>query len=269
MEVKLNRVSYIYNLGTKLEHSVFNQINATFDEGKITVIIGRSGSGKTTLLELLAGLISPNKGEIQFTNQGKESNYLRPYLLFKNPADQFIKRTIKEELGLSISHLDRIEREKRIIQGLKQVGLDDSYLNRDILKLSHSEMHKIMVASLLISNSKIVLLDEPTIGLDSKNKQELIRLIRKLKSQKRLIIIASNDIEFIYKIADYIYVLNNGKITLRGNKYDVITNSKFRKIFHFPKLVEFILQAQSKGLNLDYCDDTKDLMKDIYRHVTK
>lgn len=266
MEVKLNDVSYMYNLGTKLECPVFNQISVTFNNSKINVIIGKSGSGKTTLLELLSGLILPSKGEIQIISK---KNNLQPYLLFKNPSNQFLRRTVRRELELSISHFDRYKRLKEISSVLKKVGLDDSYLDKNPLNLSHSERYKIMLASLLISDSSIVLLDEPTIGLDTQNKQQLIRIIRSLKRKNKMVIIASNDIEFIYKIADYVYVLNSGKIILEGNKYEVFTNSKFYKKFQVPKIVEFTSKVQAKGVKLDYRDDTKDLMKDVYRHVTK
>jgi len=267
MEIKLKNISYIYNPNTKLEKEVLKNINIVFNRSKINTIISKSGDGKTTLMELIAGLTIPTNGLIKYS----QKRLLAPKigLVFKNPEEQFFKKTVKQEMEFAIKYLPKINRLEKIKQYLEIVGLDNSYLNKDPFKLSKGEMKKLAIACILIYNPKVILFDEPTIGLDDRSKDNLITLLRKLKEKKKTIIIASRDTDFINRIADYIYVLNKGKLVLEGNKYEVLTNNILVEMnIELPKIIEFSKLVNSKNIKLSYHDDIKDLMKDIYRHVT-
>ena len=280
MEVKFNHVFYVYNEKTPLSKMVLGDINTTFKEGKITSIMGKSGSGKTTLIELINALIIPTKGNIQVgsrviskTRKIKNINNLRYKigLVFQVPEEQFFCKTVKEEIEFGMKYFKKSVKsiEKHVSDALIMMGLDDSYLNRNPFTLSSGEMRKVAIASVLAFNPKIIILDEPTIGLDNKSKENLIKIIKLLKNRyKKTIIVVSNDTDLLLKISDNVILLDKGKIILEGNKYDVFKQDISKYGLKRPKIIEFEqLVLEKKGIKIGYRDDINDLMKDVYRYV--
>ncbi len=280
MEVKFNHVFYVYNEKTPLSKMVLGDINTTFKEGKITGIMGKSGSGKTTLIELINALIIPTKGNIQVgsrviskTRKIKNINNLRYKigLVFQVPEEQFFCKTVKEEIEFGMKYFKKSVKsiEKHVSDALIMMGLNDSYLNRNPFTLSSGEMRKVAIASVLAFNPKIIILDEPTIGLDNKSKENLIKIIKLLKNRyKKTIIVVSNDTDLLLKISDNVILLDKGKIILEGNKYDVFKQDISKYGLKRPKIIEFEqLVLEKKGIKIGYRDDINDLMKDVYRYV--
>ena len=282
MEIKYNNVTYVYNDKTPLKKVALKNINLTFKEGKVNALIGTSGSGKTTLIELMNSLLVPTKGEvivdkdvISAKSRIKNINALRRKvgIVFQFPEEQFFNLTVKKEIEFGlISFNYRIsEKEKRISDALKMVGLDDSYLERDPFKLSNGEKRKVAIASILVFNPKIIVFDEPTIGLDYDSKKNLIKLIRLLKNRyNKTIIIISHDIDFVHSISDYVVLLDNGQVILTGDKYDTLGNPDVLKRFNLSisKVIEFSYKVlKNKGIKMGYRDDLNDLLKDIYRYA--
>ena len=280
MEVKFNHVFYVYNEKTPLSKMVLGDINTTFKEGKITGIMGKSGSGKTTLIELINALIIPTKGNIQVgsrviskTRKIKDINNLRYKigLVFQVPEEQFFCKTVKEEIEFGMKYFKKSVKsiEKHVSDALIMMGLDDSYLNRNPFTLSSGEMRKVAIASVLAFNPKIIILDEPTIGLDNKSKENLIKIIKLLKNRyKKTIIVVSNDTDLLLRISDNVILLDKGKIILEGNKYDVFKQDISKYGLKRPKIIEFEqLVLEKKGIKIGYRDDINDLMKDVYRYV--
>ena len=280
MEVKFNHIFYVYNEKTPLSKMVLGDINTTFKEGKITGIMGKSGSGKTTLIELINALIIPTKGNIQVgsrviskTRKIKNINNLRYKigLVFQVPEEQFFCKTVKEEIEFGMKYFKKSVKsiEKHVSDALIMMGLDDSYLNRNPFTLSSGEMRKVAIASVLAFNPKLIILDEPTIGLDNKSKENLIKIIKLLKNRyKKTIIVVSNDTDLLLKISDNVILLDKGKIILEGNKYDVFKQDISKYGLKRPKIIEFEqLVLEKKGIKIGYRDDINDLMKDVYRYV--
>ena len=282
MEIRYDNVSYVYNPKTALKKVALKDINLTIQDSKINAVIGTSGSGKTTLVELLNSLLVPTKGKvivdkdiISEKSQIKNINTLRRKvgIVFQFPEEQFFNLTVKKELefGLLSFNYRTNEIDKRVSDALKMVGLDDSYLDRDPFKLSNGEQRKVAIASILIVNPKIIVFDEPTIGLDYESKKNFIKLIRMLKNRyNKTIIIISHDIDFIHNISDYVILLDKGNVILTGNKYDILGNPDVLKEYNLPvpKVVEFSYKVlKNKGIKMGYRDDINDLLKDIYRYA--
>lgn len=279
MEIKFNDVSFSYNEKTK-KYALKN-IGINIKKGKINGIIGRSGSGKTTLAELINALLIPTEGNIKIDDfiigKGKKItniNSLRSNvgLVFQFPEEQFFNLKVKDEIkfGMDYFNIKTEEIDKRCIDALKLVGLDETYLERETFKLSSGEMRRVALASILAINPKVLILDEPTIGLDNLSKKSLVSLIRKLKTRyHKTIIIITHDVDFLHQISDYIFVLDNGRVVLEGTKYEVFTNDELNNYGLIPpKIIEFEkLVQKKKGIKLRYRDDINDLIKDIYRYA--
>ena len=272
MEIVFDNVSYQNG-----DSYILKDINCKFENGKISAIIGPTGSGKTTLIKMINDLYKPTKGEIKIDNLNINENIdkFRHNIgfMFQFPEQQFFNKTVKEELefNLKIFNYRINEIDKRVKDSLKMVGLNESYLNLNPLSLSNGDRRKIALASLLIYNPKIIILDEPTIGIDDSSKRNFIKLIKMLKNRyNKTIIIVSHDIELIHKLADNIIVLNEGNIVSYGNKYDVFKNGRQLKKYGLlqPKIILFSDKVYNKkNIKLGYRDEINDLIKDIYRNV--
>lgn len=282
MEIKFSNVDYSYQKINFIDNEVLKNINIKFKKGKINGIIGKNGSGKTTLIQLINNLLIPTKGLINIDNYLIQSNKrlenvnelrFNIGMIFQFPEEQFFNNTVYDELAIILKFydykLDQIE--KRVYDVLKMVELSTDYLGRNPMTLSNGEKRKLAVASALIINPKVLILDEPTIGLDDKSKKDLIKLLRLLKNRyKKTIIIVSHDVDLLHELVDYIYVLNNKEIVLEGTKYDVFKQVKLLKKYGLsvPKIIEFEDKVLTKKkIKLGYRDDIKDLIKDIYRYV--
>lgn len=282
MEIKFSNVSYIYNDKTPLKKIALTDIDLEIKKGKINGIIGKSGSGKTTLVEMIDALILPTSGKVEIDNyllernsKIKTINELRfnVGLVFQFPEEQFFNSTVRKEIAFGMEYFNyKVEQiDKRISDALKMVGLDDSYLDRDPFELSNGEKRKVAIASVLAFNPKVIVLDEPTIGLDGVSKNNLVRLLKMLKNRyHKTIIIVTHDVEFLHKVVDHLFVLYKGEIIMEGNKYDVFKNVNELRSYGIkvPQIIEFSNKVnQIKGIKMGYRDEINDLIKDIYRYA--
>lgn len=284
MEIKFNDVNFVYNQKTTIKIEALKNINIELKEGKITSIIGRSGSGKTTIAELMNALLFPTEGTIKIgsysiSNKGikndKDINKLRVNvgLVFQFPEEQFFNMTVRDEISFGMKYFNyrMQEIDKRTIDALKMVGLNEEYLDRNPFTLSNGEKRKVAIASILAFNPKIIVLDEPTIGLDSASKKNLLQLIRKLKMRyDKTIILISHDMDLVHSISDYLYVIDKGEIIIEGDKYTVFKQQDKLKEhgIKVPKMIEFSNKVlDKKGIKIGYRDNINDLIKDIYRYV--
>ena len=282
MEIKFSGVSYRYNGIKRSDKNALDKVSLDIKMNKINGIIGPSGSGKTTLIELINALLIPTEGKINVgkyviekNNKNLDTKELRfnVGLIFEFPEQQFFKPTVKKEIEFGLKQYKHKFKnlDKRISDALLMVGLNDSYLNRNPFTLSNGEMRKVAIASVLALNPKVIILDEPTVGLDDASKNNLLTILRMLKTRyKKTIIIVTHDVDALHKIADNIIVLNNGKVILEGDKYEVFKEVDFlyeHKV-KVPKIIEFShLVLRKKGIKMGYRDDINDLIKDIYRYV--
>lgn len=276
----MKNVDYVYKKINYQEKLVLKNINIKFDCGKINAIIGAPGSGKSTLLNLLNQELIPTKGKIivdqyTITNNNDLKNIDRSIIGFvlQNPSDQFFNSTVREELIVTMQMNNYIPNQmnKRILDVLKMVHLEEDTLIRKPNSLSESEKRKLAIAQALICNPKILVLDEPVNSFDEKTKEEYLKLFRLLtKRYNKTIIIASNDLNFVHKIADKIFVLNQNEIVLQGDKYEVFKDTRLLKKYGLipPYTMLFSnLVKEKKNIKIGYRDEINDLIKDIYRYV--
>ncbi|MHC1629084.1 MAG: energy-coupling factor ABC transporter ATP-binding protein [Candidatus Nezhaarchaeales archaeon] len=197
--------------------------------GEVVSIIGANGCGKTTLLLVATGLLEPEKGEVllngkPLTEQLPEARK-KLGLVFQEPDDQLFNPTVYDEIAFALRQLDLGEDEvkARVNEIAKRLGVDH-LLDRAPYRLSIGEKKKVAIASILVYEPEIILFDEPTANLSIKAINELEKLIKELRSKERAIVVTSHNIEFVARIADRVYVMDDGATIGKGDKYDILTN---------------------------------------------
>lgn len=272
MEVRFNNVTFL-----EADKKVLNGIDIDFHFDEINVIMGPNGSGKTTICELLNTNLTPSDGEIDIAsikidnknNIDKKQIKFNIGVVSEFPDDQFFFETVKKEISSVLEYFDYPSDKinKRVLDSLKMVGLDEEYLLRDPLSLSSGEVRKVSIALTLAINPEIIILDNPTVGMDSNDKKNLIKILKMIKRRyDKTIVIVSHDIEFIHNCADYIFVVSDGKVVLKGDKYQVFKQESTLKKYKIdiPEIIKFKLLSDKK-VKLRYRDDINDLIKDILR----
>ena len=268
MEIILNNINYTYKKIGFDDFKILDNVNMIIKNNEITSLIGNNSSGISTLLLIIGSLIEPTKGTIKNKISSKTIGFVNEI-----SDEQFYNDTVYNELKSCLILNESTKNiDKRINDSLIMVNLNPKILKRNPHDLSLGEKRKLGFACALITNPDIIILDNPTIGLDANGKNELIKLLRLLKKRyNKTIIITSHDIDFIHFISDKIFVLDNKKIILEGNKYDVFKQTKildFCKI-SLPKTIIFSNYVfKNKKIKLGYRDEINDLIKDIYRNTT-
>lgn len=206
-----------------LKDYVLKNISLVADKGEVTVILGGNGAGKTTLLMIAAGLIKPNKGKVLI--DGDNLLNLLPGIrrvigiMFQNPDDQLFSPTVYEEIAFVLKQLSCSENEENKVTSIaKRLELPEEVLNKPPYLLSFGIKKMVALASILVYEPEIVILDEPFSNLSPSYVRTVIKVINELKSQDRTIIIASSNTENVYEIGDRYYILSEGQIAYRGGR---------------------------------------------------
>ena len=261
MGIVLDNVSFSYD-----SNVFFKNINLEIQYNNICGVIGKSGSGKTTFLEIIVGLIKPNSGRVIFEDMDISKKDIG--IIFQMPEDEFFNIYVKDELEFALTNFKMDK--KRILDVIKLVGLKENILDKKINELSNGEKRLIAIASILVYNPKILLFDEPTVGLDYKNKKKIINLIRNLKNRyNKTILIVSHDIDLMYELCDNLIVLSNGRVILYGAVTDVYKQLDIINKYSIPipKIVSFEMLARDKNIKLLHSKSVNDLIKEVYRNV--
>lgn len=271
MQIKFNEVDFTYNENTPYENKVLKKINLKIFPYSFTVIIGKTGSGKSTLIEHINGLLLPDKGfvliekkRLEKKRTKKEKKLLQENLLqirkniamlFQFSEQQLFESTVLRDiiyapLNYGVSEKDAIARAKHLIN---VVGLDESYLKRSPFELSGGEMRKVALCGVLAIKPKILVLDEPTIGLDYKSKKDFMDLIYKIhKKEKMTVVFITHNMEYVLKYADNIIIMEDGKIkeNIKDKDYfiKIIKENKYN--LEAPDIIKLQLELLNKGFPL-------------------
>ena len=272
MQISLKNVSYTYNYKTPYAREVLKDINLNVEEGSYTVIIGKTGSGKSTLIEHINGLLLPTHGEVLVNNvlitnpkSKKEKRELAKKLkvlrqdvavLFQFSEQQLFETSVLKDiifapLNYGISEERAISKAKELI---KLVGLDKSYLDKSPFELSGGEMRKVALCGVLALEPKVLILDEPTVALDYKSREEIMTMVKKLKDELNMtIVLISHNMNYVLEYADKVFVLKNGKINFEGTVEELFSNEKLLKenSLEQPELLKFYNKLQENNIKLN------------------
>lgn len=279
MEITFNNVTYKENVRTPLEKTYLKNFSYTFTSGKVYSIIGDSDSGKEKIGLLINAVNKPLIGTIKigkYLNDGKyikNINGLRMNVgyLKENPNEFLFNKIVKSELEFGLKYFKYKLNKKniRISKALKLVGLNEEYLKRRIDSLNISEKKKVSLASILIFNPGVIILEEPSIFLNYRDNEKLIKLIKLLKDKyNKTIILISKDTNLSYKVSDEIILLNKGSIVYAGNK-SILEDEKVLNNINvdIPEIVKFINISNKFDANLTYTSNILDLIKEVYRNA--
>lgn len=284
MAIKFKEVSYIYDKGMPYAHQALNNINLDIADGKITAIIGETGSGKSTLVEHLNALLTPSSGQIiidDYTiesdkkNKGLKALRKKVGLVFQFSEYQLFEETVLKDVafGPLNFHDDEQTALSKAREALKLVNIDESLFNKNPLELSGGQKRRVAIAGILAMDPSVLVLDEPTAGLDPVGADEMIDLFMSLNKEKnKTIIIVSHNNEMVYKFADNTVVMNKGNIVYSGDTIKLFNNNEIVSKYNIklPKVVEFKNKLKEKGFNLpDNYRDLDSLIKAVSKEVKR
>lgn len=260
MDITFENVSYTYQLKTPFAHQALNNISFHIPMGTFVAIVGHTGSGKSTLIQHLNGLVPPTEGKVKIgdytlTNNEKPKNMKelrsRVGVVFQYPEHQLFEETVEKDIAFGPANFDVPEDEikRRIKEIMPQVGLADKFLERSPFDLSGGQMRRVAIAGVLAVQPEVLVLDEPTAGLDPRGQKEIMDMFHHLHKQQELTtILVTHSMEDALKYADHVMILNNGTLYMEGKPIDVFTQKEaLQKVnLDVPEVIHFLQQFEQK-----------------------
>lgn len=235
MSVEIKNLSHTYSEGSPFEFKALKNINITIEDGSFIGIIGHTGSGKSTLIQHLNGLLVPTSGTVLvdgkdiFATKKSEMILLRHHigLVFQYPEHQLFEETVQKDVAFGPKNqgLSEGEIDQRVRQSIKMVGLDfEEVKDKSPFELSGGQMRRVAIAGVLAMEPSVLILDEPTAGLDPRGREEILAQIKSLHTQKQItVILVSHSMEDIGKMVDKILVMNEGEVVFFDTPNHVFT----------------------------------------------
>ncbi|WP_339253163.1 energy-coupling factor ABC transporter ATP-binding protein [Sporosarcina sp. FSL W8-0480] len=253
MDISLQQVGYSYAEGTPFEKRALHEVNATIKSGSYTAVIGHTGSGKSTLLLHLNGLLKPTEGtvcigDVNITagTKAKELREIRKRvgIVFQFPEHQLFEETVEKDImfGPMNFGVPAEEARRRAHELIKLLGLPEDVAEKSPFDLSGGQMRRVAIAGVLAFKPSILILDEPTAGLDPRGRKEIMELFNKLHEEEGLTtILVTHSMEDAAKYADHILVMHEGRSVMAGTPTEVFSNAERLKSFRLglPRSVAF------------------------------
>ena len=276
MGIILDNVSYTYQEGTPFASVALSDVSLTIEDGSYTAIIGHTGSGKSTILQLLNGLLVPTKGSVRVfdtlitsTSVNKQIRQIRKQvgLVFQFAENQIFEETVLKDVafgpqnfGVSVEEAEAIAREK-----LALVGIDESLLGRSPFELSGGQMRRVAIAGILAMEPSILVLDEPTAGLDPIGRKELMALFKKLHQDGITIVLVTHLMDDVAEFADQVYVMEKGNLVKSGKPSLVFQNVEFMEKIQLgvPKITRFAQRLAERGVSFKQLPITIEEFKEF------
>ena len=262
MGIALENVSFTYQEGTPLASAALSDVSLTIEDGSYTALIGHTGSGKSTILQLLNGLLVPSQGSVRVfdtlitsTSKNKDIRQIRKQvgLVFQFAENQIFEETVLKDVafgpqnfGVSEEDAEQIAREK-----LALVGIDESLFDRSPFELSGGQMRRVAIAGILAMEPAILVLDEPTAGLDPLGRKELMNLFRKLHQSGMTIVLVTHLMDDVAEYANQVYVMEKGRLVKGGKPSDIFQDVVFMEEVQLgvPKITAFCKRLADRGVS--------------------
>ncbi len=262
MKLKVENLSYTYAPGTPHEKLALKDISFSVESGEFIGLIGHSGSGKSTLVQQLNGLEKPTSGTITVGDRvitGKNADTkglcFEVGLVFQYPEQQLFAETVYQDIAFGPSNmgLSKEEIDLRVRTAMHLVGLPETMMDKSPFAISGGQKRRVAIAGVLAMEPGILILDEPTAGLDPKGRDEILDSIRKIhKHMGMTVILVSHSMEDVAKYCDRLFVLNEGKLKLQGTLAEVFAHADMLKQIGLsvPQVTEMAIRLREKGISL-------------------
>ena len=280
MAITFKRLSYVYSPDMPYATRALDSIDLSIDKGKITAIIGKTGSGKSTLVQHLNALLLPSFGTLEVDDyvikageSPKKTKMLRKLvgLVFQFSEYQLFEETILKDVAFGPKNfgLSEIEANSKAKEALRLVGISKDYYDRSPFDISGGQKRRVAIAGILALEPDIIVLDEPTAGLDPRGTKEMIKLFRTLNQDfNKTIILVTHDDELVYDLADDVVLLQDGKVCLKKTTSDFFSDRELLEDLDIikPKIIELKDLLADKGIIVP--DDVKDIksLVDWWQH---
>ncbi|WP_277218217.1 energy-coupling factor transporter ATPase [Peptoniphilus vaginalis] len=262
--IEINNLKHVYSPGLPFEKKAVDDISLKIEENEFIGLIGHTGSGKSTFIQHLNGLLKPSSGEIiidgtRVDKSGSNLTDLRKKvgLVFQYPEYQLFEETIERDIAFGPKNLDISEEEvqERVKASMESVGLDyETYKDKSPFELSGGLKRRVAIAGVLAMEPRVLILDEPTAGLDPRGRDEILSEIKSIHEDRKItVILVSHSMEDVAKIAERIIVFDKGKVFLDGEPREIFRNEdKLLGVgLGIPQITSLMRTLKKKGLDIN------------------
>lgn len=262
MGIALENVNFTYQEGTPLASAALSDVSLTIEDGSYTALIGHTGSGKSTILQFLNGLLVPSQGSVRIfdtlitsTSKNKDIRQIRKQvgLVFQFAENQIFEETVLKDVAFGPQNFGVSEEDavKTAREKLALVGIDESLFDRSPFELSGGQMRRVAIAGILAMEPSILILDEPTAGLDPLGRKELMTLFKKLHQSGMTIVLVTHLMDDVAEYANQVYVMEKGRLVKGGKPSDVFQDVVFMEEVQLgvPKITAFCKRLADRGVS--------------------
>ncbi|WP_133016274.1 energy-coupling factor transporter ATPase [Clostridium cuniculi] len=283
MSIKIENLTHVYMPKTPFEKKALDDVNLVIEDGEFLALIGHTGSGKSTLIQHLNGLLEPSSGrilvdDIDLTNKETKLTDIRKKigLVFQYPEYQLFEETIEKDIAFGPNNLGLSQEEvsDRVKKSMEMVGLDyETYKDVSPFDLSGGQKRRVAIAGVIAMEPKVLILDEPTAGLDPKGRDDILEQIKILHEKyKMTIVLVSHSMEDVGKLAERIVVMNKGKVALMGKPAEIFKEVEILEEIGLavPQVTYLMRALKEKGFNVsDEVFTVEQGSKEILRMLLK
>lgn len=261
--VSFSQVNFTYQAGTPFAAQALFNLNFTIEEGSYTAVIGRTGSGKSTIMQLIDGLLKPTSGVIQVGSETAGPHASRRQLaalrqktgfVFQFPESQLFADTVIDDVMFGPRNLGQGEAtaQENAVGALQLVGIDERYYQRSPFDLSGGQMRRVAIAGVLAMKPSLLILDEPTAGLDSQGTRQMLALIARLHDEGTTILLVTHQMDQVAAYADTVLVMNAGRVAFQGSPRALFANQQLldQNSLRWPETVAFARALAAGGVQL-------------------
>ena len=276
MDIRFKQVGFAYQAGTPFEMRALHDVTFSVKDGSYVAIIGHTGSGKSTILQHLNALLKPTEGLVELgdktidsTTGNKDLKPLRKKvgIVFQFPEAQLFEETVEKDIAFGPKNFGVSEEEalKIAAEVVKTVGLPEEVLKKSPFDLSGGQMRRVAIAGVLAMKPEVLVLDEPTAGLDPKGRLEMMEMFYKLnKEQHMTIVLVTHQMNDVSDYADHVIVIESGNVVKEGSPKEVFSDASWllEKQLGVPTTLAFVEKLKEKGWSTDKMPLTLDELAD-------
>ena len=260
--LELKNLSYVYGTGTPFEKTAVNNLSLSIEKGEFIGIIGHTGSGKSTLVQMLNGLMKPTSGQVLLDGEDIWANpkdirkiRFKVGMVFQYPEYQLFEETVAKDIAFGPTNMGKsgAELEKAVNDAARFTRLKDELLEKSPFDLSGGEKRRAAIAGVIAMNPEVLVLDEPTAGLDPMGRDVLLsQIVQYHKERKNTVILVSHSMEDIARVADKIIVMNKSNLVMFDKTKEVFSKGReLEKIgLRVPQITKIMLELREKGFNV-------------------